>query len=432
MINSRLSGYYFVLLTKSAFLRRYLNRIYRTVSKVPKDVLRSSEGFLFEFNTKNTLNHLKENAIEFQMQSLWIRETILRKYPGLRSFGEFNLFKNLFIRINATKHMSNGVQNYLTNNFKKLCTLWLKSLEIQTRHLAPLHASTLDNLFDFVNYLKCVAERCVKQNAEKYASIYVQLLKICLHEMSRASSELKACPNLDKNFSAFLLDKIQSLMGPLLDADFSSFPQLDSPNNEEEKSPFFDSSIDYDQFEKLNKQLSKFYQMLVYILDSTYVHNIERTHEFGELMRKIVHVNMKQAKSNTLRMVAMVTRPKSFVDDLGLVDKFLNHKPSVVLNTSLIEYVLKAGCDADSLIDEYSSRNTFLNEGLFRSESTGALSVLMCDNLITLFLKYGARLDISNENGLTVVDQYQSKFDCQLTHLIKLMEHSSLKGSLAH
>ena len=410
------------------FFNKNILYYYRTVSKIPRSLIRTNAGFIQEFNSKTELNRLYDDPIEFQMQALWIRERILKKRPGLIPFAEFNLFKHLFIQINPIKRLNVDVHNYLVTNFNKLTKLWLMSLEIQTSHLPPMHTSTLQNIFDFINYLKYVSDKCAAQNAEKYSNIYSQLLKICLSEICRADKELRPLYH-EKLFATFMSDKIKCLMGPFLKENFVCFSKIDEINKERTNCSAFDN-IDHDEFEKLNTNLDRFYRMLVYIIDAAFESYIQRTPEFTDLLRKLTIVNIKQVTINTLKMLSMVTRPRSFAEDLSLTDKFHNTPSSLKL--TLIKYMLEAGCDADSLIDEYSSRSTFLNEGLFRFESTGIEQKNKFDILVSLFLKHGAHLDNSNENSLTVMDLYHSKFDQPLTNIIRTMEFTSLKCLAAH
>ena len=57
-----------------------------------KQPIRRYAGFLNEFESKRDLVEVEESPVEFQMQSLWIRERILCNNFHLKS-GDFNMGK---------------------------------------------------------------------------------------------------------------------------------------------------------------------------------------------------------------------------------------------------------------------------------------------------------------------------------------------------
>ena len=399
----------------------------RHVSKVTKTKVRTNEGFLKEFSLKTELKPIATEPIEFQMQSMWIRETILKKYKYATPLVDFNLYKMLLLKkIQLVRQTpQNPKYLYMTRNFKRLVKLWLMSLELQIAYLSPLHPSTVENIYDFINYLKYVSGECLIKNAEIYSSVWLKLLKICLYEINRVSKEVK-CSTGDKNLVSFLNVKVQSFLGSTLNkVDYKCLFEIFGLENAEKYTDY--ENINCDDYETINRNMDVVYRLVIYLVEFAFTvpSTLELNNEYRDIMKKLIVTNTKQVKNGSLKLLSMACRPKNVEKDIKLVNKFSND--IAALNHKLIQYLLESGCDANCLIDVHSTNNTFLNEGLFRSEVNGLTTKFEFDSLIELFLKHGAHFDYSNDNNLALAELYHSKFDKSILNLVKASNFISLK-----
>lgn len=399
----------------------------RNVSKIPKFNLRKEESFLTEFSLKKELNLIAADLIDYQMQSLWIRETILKKYKFASSFASFNLFRFLHLkRLDFLKAATsnNTTYTYLTKNFKKLVKLWTFTLELHIAYLTPLDPSTIENIFDFINYLKYVAGQCLQKYPEIYASIWLKLLKICLYEITRASTEVKSS-KIDKNLHVFLKNKINCLLGSLYKVDYKNlFENIEI--DRVEKNLYYED-INHEDLEMINANMDSIYKLIHYLADFSFANptTLQTNAEFKDLLRRVIYANNKFVRNNSLKFLSMSIKPRLINTELKLENKFLSLLSP--FNFKLVQHLLESGADADCLIDDHSSNNTFLNEGLFRSEATGLKKKNEFDSIIELFMKHGAHLDFSNDNSLTLQDLYHCQFDNSICNLVKPFRFVSLK-----
>jgi len=399
----------------------------RNVSKVTKTKVRTNEGFLKEFSQKTELKPIATEPIEFQMQSMWIRETMLKKYKYATPLVEFNLYKMLLLK--KTQLLRQVPQNlkylYMIKNFKRLVKLWLMTLELQIAYLSPMHPSTVENIYDFINYLKYVSGECLIKNADIYSSIWLKLLKIFLYEINRVAKEVK-CSTGDKNLTSFLNIKVQSFLGSTLNkVDYKCLFEMFGLENVDKYTDY--ENINCDDYETINRNMDVVYRLVIYLAEFAFTvpSTLELNNEYRDIMKKLIVTNTKQVKNGSLKFLSMACRPRNIDKDIRIANKFSNDIACV--HHKLIQYLLESGCDANCLIDVHSTKNTFLNEGLFRSESNGLITKFEFDSLIEIFLKHGAHFDYSNDNNLTLAELYHSKFDKSILNLVKVSNFISLK-----
>jgi len=186
-------------------------------------------------------------------------------------------------------------------------------------------------------------------------------------------------------------------------------------------------NISYHSFEMINENMDRLYSLIIYLADFALSNpsNLQLNEEYKDIMKRLVITNTKQVKNSSQKFLAMACRSKK--NDIRLKNKFIDENDAPSLNYKLFKYLLESGADANTLIDFDSSKNTFLNEGLFRFESKGLADKCEFDALIKLFVKHGAHLDLANDNNLTLVELYHSEFDMSISSFIKMGDFISLK-----
>jgi hypothetical protein len=412
----------------------------KMVHRCPKQSIQTAPYFVNKLKSKHELNAIGNDPIEFQMQSFLIRERALCKYKNIKNLSVFNVFKLLYFNNSSAKPRK--FKPYLIKNFNKLSSLWLYGIGMQVKHLKPFHSSILENLFDFVSYLKYISQDVFSNSSclNNYINIVlVKLLKLFLFEVKRSLCLIR----LLNSDSIFAKSSLNNLINVLDKIDYDFRNELDESEidnkvseNEREKENLHASSTDSDskdddyvyELEYINNNLNIALRVFVYLIEFSIsnISKLEHNANIKSLIKYFVYLS-KYTSSNSLKLFSLALS-KNLLDNLNIVNKFkYEFKQQRSISFKFIRYLLSIGCDPDCLIDDYSAKNTFLNTGLFRVLKFSNKNSYDCDSYIKLFLSHSAHLDYTNDEGMSLAEIYKNKFDLDLNRLIRTTSFTSLK-----
>ncbi|CAF0809974.1 unnamed protein product [Brachionus calyciflorus] len=374
---------------------------HRKASKQLKDPIQI-EGFIPEFNSNNELNRIAKNSIELILQNLLIRERVLLKFNQPCSLAKFDLYQNL--RIDNQKI---NFDTFFANNYDRIQYLWNITLSLQIKYLKPLDESIITNLTNYslyLNYLK------TNRNLTKYKlklshDFIFKALKINLHEIIRVAK----C-TLDS----------KTLFRENFELKYPNFEDIFAFNDERlvKKNLNYDSCYSNDSFLiftylELLKVISVF---LIRILLSFKINDQEEKD-----LKLIVYnlVTFDKFFKGEQSILALCLKP-NLLKDYGFRTCFKTYDP---VSLKCVEYFLMCGADPNSkeFLNRMSKNNCLnscmVNRDLMRNKC-------LVEDLIKLFLKYGAHLDFKNDFNQSFVDKYENKYQCLFLDKYK---HISLK-----
>jgi ankyrin repeat protein len=382
-------------------------------NRLPEKNIRKIDGFLAEFKNYQDLEKIKQDVIEFKMQSLLIIDRMLTEYPDINEYYtlvDFNIYD--FFEVNkreflyATQLEKSARRSNYVKNFKRLCKLWIFGLSIQIEYLDVLHTSILRNIIGLICFIKlCEENNLFKANSNKFnednhvlGETLSKLLKICIFE-------LISCGIMTQN-----------------NEDMINYDDL------------FD-----DRLFKPVKPIKKIKTDDSYLTNSDYLLRIT-----VYLIRLIAQLNQDSILDNQIQMIKLkyligiIVSQKlnskilnTTLFELCVENNLIKHLPidsdftsQDFVSINAIKLILECGADPNQNVSVNCLKKTALNSAVF---SKDLKNKNQADELILLLLKFGAHLDYATQTNQTLIDKYKFKYQESILNLINPFRFISLQ-----
>jgi ankyrin repeat protein len=379
---------------------------------LPAKKIRKLNSFLDEFKNYDDLNKIQLDIIEFKMQSLWIIDRMLTEYPSIKDYytlTDFNFydFFEMNNKLSDTYMPALDRSTYRGNyirNFKRLCKLWIFGLGIQIEYLETMHNSILRNIIGLICFIKISQEAgTFKASTGKFieeniilGEILIKLLKVCIFELTNAG-----------------------IMSPSSSGDINYedlFENRLSPTQKPTKRVVGENYTSNSDF---------LLRITVYI-----IRLISRLNQ-DSMLSQTHMIQMRYLISLIVAKKLNSTNLNTTLYGLSVKNNLLKRLPidsdfsfDDYVSTDAIKLMLECGADPNMVASTRCPKKTFLNSAVF---SKDLKNKIQSDELILLFLKFGAHLDFTTAQNQTLVDKYKAKYTVNIHHLINPIKHTSLQ-----
>ena len=374
--------------------------------------IRKLNSFLDEFKNYDDLNKIQLDIIEFKMQSLWIIDRMLNEYPTVKEYytlTDFNFYD--FFEMN-----NNGSENYLptldrstqrnnyVKNFKRMCKLWIFGLGIQIEYLEAMHSSILRNMIGLICFIKIAQEaNTFKAGSNKFneeniilGEMLIKLLKVCIFELTNAGIMAQSSSG-DINYDDLFENRLNEIQKPTKKVNGENFT-----SNSDLLLRITVYIIRLISQLSLDSMLSQTHMIQIKYLISLIVAKKLNTKNLNSTLYGL------SVKNNLLKRLP--------IDSDFTYDDYVS--------TDAIRLMLECGADPNMVASARCPKKTFLNSAVF---SKDLKNKKQSDDLILLFLKFGAHLDFTTAQNQTLVEKYKAKFTVNILHLINPIKHTSLQ-----